>query len=225
MNIIETTVPISLDNLKKYFTDKNTFFNIDYTNSSLKGYKFLTYISNLDIPCDVILDDSLECQELIKDYMHFSLLCNIPSLEKKVIKILLEYRDINNYNRNAIFIKENLEIIQRWARVLDSLTLYNMYIIKTEEFTTFVKTFPEDNTSDIAGINFLSLLHHEDFFMFYNKIDKSNLKFYSTYFDAYMFKGKNLFSYWANENNPLFLLTWGITNNIHMESELNVSPI
>ena len=89
MNIIETIVPISIDNLKKYFTDKNTTFIIDYNKSSLKGNKFLTYISNLDVPCDVILDDSLECQELIKDYMHFSLLCTIPSLEKKVIKILL----------------------------------------------------------------------------------------------------------------------------------------
>jgi len=121
MNIIETIVPISIDNLKKYFTDKNTTFIIDYNKSSLKGNKFLTYISNLDVPCDVILDDSLECQELIKDYMHFSLLCTIPSLEKKVIKILLEYRDINNSSRNTNFIKENLEIIERWASVLDSL--------------------------------------------------------------------------------------------------------
>ena len=225
MNIIETIVPISIDNLKKYFTDKNTSFIIDYNKSSLKGNKFLTYISNLDIPCDVILDDSLECQELIKDYMHFSLLCTIPSLEKKVIKILLEYRDINNSSRNTNFIKENLEIIERWASVLDSLTLYNMYIIKSEEFKTFVKTFPEDDTSDITGINFLSLLHHEDFYMFYNKIDQSKLKFYSTYFDNYIFKGKNLFSFWANENNPLFLLTWGIANNIHNERELNVPSI
>jgi len=28
MNIIETIVPISIDNLKKYFTDKNTSFII-----------------------------------------------------------------------------------------------------------------------------------------------------------------------------------------------------
>jgi hypothetical protein len=25
-----------------------------------------------------------------------------------------------------------------------------------------------------------------------------------------MFKGQNLYSFWANENNPMFLLTWGI---------------
>jgi hypothetical protein len=25
-----------------------------------------------------------------------------------------------------------------------------------------------------------------------------------------MFKGKNLYSYWANINNPMFLLTFGI---------------
>jgi hypothetical protein len=29
-----------------------------------------------------------------------------------------------------------------------------------------------------------------------------------------MFKGKNMYSYWANENNPLFLLTYGISSGI-----------
>jgi len=35
-----------------------------------------------------------------------------------------------------------------------------------------------------------------------------------------MFKGNNLFSYWANENNPMFLLTWGIASgNIQKAQE------
>ena len=25
-----------------------------------------------------------------------------------------------------------------------------------------------------------------------------------------MFKGRNLYSFWANNNNPMFLITWGI---------------
>jgi hypothetical protein len=29
-----------------------------------------------------------------------------------------------------------------------------------------------------------------------------------------MFKGKNMYAYWANENNPLFLLTYGIAEGV-----------
>ncbi|WP_206165444.1 hypothetical protein, partial [Citrobacter braakii] len=54
--MIETIVPIPLDQLKLYFPDKNTKFLLDYANSSLKGDKFLTYISNLDVPADVKVD-------------------------------------------------------------------------------------------------------------------------------------------------------------------------
>jgi hypothetical protein len=48
----------------------------------------------------------------------------------------------------------------------------------------------------------------------YEKIDKQDLKFYKKYFEDYMFKGKNLYSYWANENNPMFLLTFGIAGGL-----------
>ena len=227
-NIIKTIAPIAIEDLKKYFVDKSIIYNIDYTNSKIKGTKLLTYISNLDIPCDITFNDKNEKEELLKEYLNSSVLCSIPSLEIQTIKLLLEYKEIG-IEINPIlyknFIEDNLEIIKKWEGILDSLTLYNMYIVNSPEMQEFVKGFPEDNTDDLTGINFLSLLKHEDFFMFYNKIDQSNLKFYSTYFNNYMFKAKNLFSYWANENNPLFLLTWGIANNIHRESELNVAPI
>jgi hypothetical protein len=44
-----------------------------------------------------------------------------------------------------------------------------------------------------------------------------------------MFKGQNLYSYWATENNPLFLITFGISNGLQLtenkEEESNVAPI
>ena len=71
MNLIETVAPISIDNLKKYFTDKTTLFAINYKDSTLKGSKLLTYLSNLDIPCDIVF---VNCEEddfynLLKDYL------------------------------------------------------------------------------------------------------------------------------------------------------------
>ena len=210
-NVIKTIAPIAIEDLKKYFLDKSITYDIDYTNSKIKGTKLLTYISNLDIPCDISFTDKHEQEELLKEYLNSSVLCSIPSLEILTINLLLEYKEI--YIENLIpyknFITDNLEIIKQWESKLDSLTLYNMYIVNSPEMQEFAKGFPEDDTEDLTGINFLSILKHQDFFIYYGKIKESNLKFYTKYFNEYIFKGKNLYSYWATENNPLFLISFG----------------
>jgi hypothetical protein len=38
-----------------------------------------------------------------------------------------------------------------------------------------------------------------------------------------MFKGKNMYSYWANENNPLFLLTYGVAEGIVTGDSYNLA--
>ena len=76
--MINTIVPIELKDLKKYFEDKTQSYQIDYLNSKLKGAQFLTYLSNLDIPCDLVNYDN----DLLKEYFETSMLVNIPTLEK-----------------------------------------------------------------------------------------------------------------------------------------------
>jgi hypothetical protein len=85
-----------------------------------------------------------------------------------------------------------------------------MYIVQDKTLQNFVKSHKEDNTKDLKGINFVELLKHEEFFDFYTNIDDKDLTYYKHYFNDYMFKGRSLFDFWANTNNPLFLLTWGI---------------
>jgi len=229
-NVIKTIAPIAIEDLKKYFLDKSITYDIDYTNSKIKGLKLLTYISNLDIPCNISFNNKNEQEELLKEYLNSPVLCSIQSLEILTINLLLEYKEIDN---NSIlyknFIEDNLEIIKKWESKLDSLTLYNMYIVNSPEMQEFAKGFPADETEELSGINFLSLLKHEPFYVYYSKIKQSNLKFYTKYFNEYMFKGKNLYSYWTNENNPLFLMTFGISEGLEFienkEGELNVAPI
>ena len=104
-----------------------------------------------------------------------------------------------------------------------------MYIVNSPEMQEFAKEFPVDETEELTGVNFLSLLKHDHFFVYYGKIKESNLKFYTKYFNEYMFKGKNLYSYWATENNPLFLISFGISEGLQFienkEEESNVAPI
>ena len=71
--MIETIVPIDLKNLKKYFEDKSESYMIDYEKSKLKGAQFLTYISNLDIPCDILNYDD----ELLLSYFEYHITITI----------------------------------------------------------------------------------------------------------------------------------------------------
>lgn len=238
MNVIETTAPISIDNLKHYFTDKSTFFLINYKESQLKGAKLLTYLSNLDIPCDIDFKDCSppECFDMLKEYLNSSMIVNVTALERAIIGCLHQSKGLVPVIDKE-FIEDNKEILNKWISKLESLTLYNMYIVKDEAFKEFVDSFPVDETKEMVGVNFVSLLKHKELYSLFTNTNQDNLKFYSHYFNEYVFKGKNLFSYWANENNPLFLLTYGIAEGLIKNDEYiemknktiqefkNVSPV
>jgi hypothetical protein len=211
MKIIETKAPLGLEQLKEYFVDKNVFYIIDYEKSDLRGDMLLTYLSNLEIPCDIKVDSRENCMSLLKDYLNFKQIVNIPFLEHKTMDILFQAKKFYEGD-DTDFIHENSEILQKWIERLDSLSLFNMWIVNDDSFKEFAESFPRDDTKDIAGINFVSLLKHENFYSFYNEVDESNLKFFVSYFEEYMFKGENLYGYWANRNNPMFLLNWAISS-------------
>ena len=211
MNIVETVAPIAIDDLKKYFENKDTKYIIDYDASELKGEKLLVYIGNLDLPCDIKFGSTESAYELLEAYFKTTHLVNVDVLEKNALSILYQFRGF--YSKvDHEFIEQNYEIIQEWAKKLVSLTLYNLYTVGAQQFKSFVESYPEDPTKDLTGINFISLLKHEDLYEFITVVDQKELTYYSSYFNEYMFKGKNMYSYWANENNPMFLLTYGIAN-------------
>lgn len=211
MNIVETTAPIKIEDLKKYFEDKTTFFFIDYAQSTLKGEKLLVYIGNLNIPCDIKVSCEEETIELLSAYLESSTLVNVPVLEHIVISLLLQRKEILE-KINADMIAQFEPSLKRWTEKLESLSLYNMYIIQDEGIKQWVvESHEEDATDETKGINFVSLLKHEHFYSFFETFE-TQPKYYSTYFNKNMFKGNNLYSYWANENNPMFLLTFGIAS-------------
>lgn len=224
MQIIETTAPISLEHLKAYFQDKNTFYRIDYTNSELKDDKLFVYLSNLELPCDLVFSTEEEVMHAIKSYLHFTHILSIPILEHMVISIIKQWKGLIEKIWPDEFLEDNKEILTSWIKKLDSLTLYNLYIIDSEEFKDHVKEYKENDTNSIEGINFVSLLKHESFYDCYAVIDGDNLEYYSNYFNEYIFKGNNLYKYWANENNPMFMLTWAIASG-EMNLEEYVSSV
>ena len=133
--MINTIVPIELKDLKKYFEDKTESYLIDYENSTLKGAQFLTYLSNLDIPCDILNMD----EELISEYLNTQMLVNIPKLEKEIIAVLFEHKGLSKTDKYKSVIEKNKEILDKWEGKLESLPLYNMSIVGEGAFNEFLR--------------------------------------------------------------------------------------
>ena len=90
--IKDTVAPIPIEELKEYFNDDSIVFNIDYANSTLKGNKLLTYISNLDIPVQLSGFYELsyeEKEEFVLAYMNSKLIVNLEDIEKTILYYLL----------------------------------------------------------------------------------------------------------------------------------------
>lgn len=222
--IIETTAPIPLEQLKVYFENPETFYMIHYEESDLKAEKLLTYIGNLSLPCDIGFTTQEGFDEATVAYLNSSFVVEVPILEERVINLLLQMKGLVEPNEKE-FIDANVDILKDWAKKLDSLSLYNLYTVGSKELRDYVEAHPEDDTDSLVGVNFIGLLKHEHFFEFYGNVIKEHMTYYSKYFNEYMFKGKNLYEYWANENNPMFLLTYGIATGALQESEENVASV
>lgn len=216
MNIVNATAPLSVDELKMYFQDKTTVFNLDYEASMLKDEKLLVYISNLEIKCDITFNDPANLNSLLEIYLNTKHLVDVPSLELVTIQKLLEHKGIiDNDDVDRDFLQKNQDILEVWTKRLSSLALYNMYCLNDESIKNQIKTtYKTNDDTSMNGINFVSLLKHEPFFEFYQDVKEEDLEYYSSYFNEYIFKGKNLYSYWANENNPYFMFTFGISKGL-----------
>lgn len=207
--VVETTVPISIENLKLYFEDKEITFLIDYDNSSLREDKILTYLSNLELPCDIKFDNTNQSHLLLlKEYFLARSIVNIPALAEAALEVCIEYknREVFGY---AQFIKDNTETIKKWVNLLESLSLYNLYTIDSPTLKEYVTSFKTEDCS-VIGLNFVNLLKYEYLGLIYENTKEEDLSYYPDFFNEYIFKGNSLYHYWQHENNPMFIMTLGI---------------
>ena len=210
--VIKTTAPIAIEYLKEYFADNNTSYLIDYKSSELKGEKLLVYLGNLELPADIEFTNNSDLEEMVYVYANTTFIVNIKSLEFAMMNLLYGY-DI------GITVDDNLsDAIKQWSIKLKSCLLYNLHTIDLEETQQFIESAPKDNTDSLVGVNYISLLKHEEIYEFIIDTELEDCIFYEKYFNEYMFKGKNLYSYWANTNNPVFLTTWAVATGARTEA-------
>lgn len=229
MRPIETIAPIPLDQLKEYFIDKEILFLVKYDESNLKGEQLLTYLSNLEIPSDILFKDMSDLYKILEIYLRFDRIVEIPILNHFMIEVLLEYRGLLEKAVHHDFIQKNREELDIWAERLDSLTLFNFYTVESPKMKSFVESHEKSRYDNNTGINFVQLLNEPLFYEFYRKVDKNNLKYFPTYFNDRIFNGKPLYEYWANRNNPLFMVNLGVLTNwgqdIDIKESVDDTPI
>jgi len=133
MNVIETTAPIDLEQLKLFFSNKETFYMIHYEDSTLQGPKLLTYLGNLEIPCDIGFTTQEGFDEMTKCYLEANFIVDIPILKERVTELLLQIKGATEPTEKE-FIEANVDILKQWVKKLDSLSLYNLYTINAQAF-------------------------------------------------------------------------------------------
>jgi hypothetical protein len=203
--IIETTAPIPFEELKKYFQNDKTRYIVDVENSELQGTKLLTYLGNLDIPIDIQCNNNKELlMSLVKEYLHFDQIVSIPSLEDVTLGALYLLKGLDENGLNQ-FVEDNFEILQKWERRIDQLMVYNLHTIQHPEYNEWISELPVDEDDSREGINFISLMKYPALYGLIGEAKEENKLYNPTFFNESIFKGNNLFFYWAHEQNPIFL--------------------
>lgn len=217
--LIDTPAPISMENLQKSFTDENLAFIIDYEASVLKGKQLLVYLSNLEIPCDLKVSQSVPKEErfaLIAEYMSFRNLLGCPSLALTVGTILTAAKDIDDFYHNVEnpilsaeeiveFIMDNQIMVSKWVIFMDSMIVFTLLANQK-----FINAFgsPKDKYENVeddtaVGNNFVQLFDIPQFMELYFSVPGERFYYFTKQFEDYMFAGQNLFFHFMKETNPL----------------------
>jgi hypothetical protein len=228
---IKTTVPIPMETIKRKFTEEIEFI-IDCANSKFKKKMLLTYLTNLELTCRLELTDKEETLELVVAYLNSPTCIDMPDLEDIVMNMLLALQ--GKPSQCALsseelfkFADNNKEIFETWFRRLNAIPLYAEYCLADREDSLNtdpenegevltklsrhradrVKEFPLDTNEQLAGINYANLIRHPDFILYLEGVTPAQYTYNEKLFnERRIFSGKNLFWYFANVNNPIFVM-------------------
>ena len=234
MNYVQTIAPIPIDQIKEYFKDKTTFFMVDYEQSKIRGKVLLVYLSNLDIPSDLVITESTPKDqkfELIEAYFNGNSVSNIPYLNVAAAQIVLQAINIDSdtlfknkllsYEECEEFINKNENLVGRWIHFLDSTMIFLLKMFENLDETLKVKdNFQVIDDPHYVGLNIVNLFNIPEFLRLYFSTDRPlSLTYFTQQFEAHMFKGKALFDYYNTDVNMFVPLLYQLINK-----ELPLNP-
>ncbi len=219
-NLRAVTVPLGVSQIKEYFDNKELFFLVDYAQSKIKGSMFLTYMSNLGLPGEIVLTGASteEKFDLLKVYLESRNISTSAVLKVTAAQVLLESRGISTAGivdapvlspeECRAFAAAHSELIRKYVDFIAATPLFMLTSIPhLEERFRFKEKFPVVDDAYWIGSNVCQLYSVPSFVeLFLSKPAGVELRYYRAQFEELMFKGKNLLHYFYCPENTLFLV-------------------
>lgn len=226
-------LPLDDNQLLEFIDNQDKVYEIDFSKNTLDNQTALTYLSNLEMKCNVDFSNlSLEQKfDLIKTYMMFDSMVSIENLEKITLQIFNQYKgliiedsilDILSKDEISSFIKDNSDLLQKYDEVLSSIFFFNLMSFYNDEEKELMKkgcTKIIQNPRYI-GINFVNLLKYPEFYAQFLLDKPKYIYYFKEYFEDYMFKGYNLFKFLQTENNIILRVFSDIFNSTTVKEEV-----
>ena len=145
--IKNVTLPLNVTELKRFVEKRDCFYVVDYKKSELRDGIFLNYISNLELPAEVVFSDcSFEEKEaLFYAYLTGQNITTMDSLRLNIAQMLLQYREIPTEGlfdslafdpeERGRFIRKNISLLSRWESFIESTIVFSAYCV--QEFDLF----------------------------------------------------------------------------------------
>lgn len=245
--LIETEAPLTQELITKFFEAREQQsklgFILDYQKCTLRGKTLLTYISNLDIDCDIKITRETPKEDRMKlmlDYMEFQNLVECPSLAAQAAILLTMAKDMRalidaaqnpilDFEESKEFILANKSIIGNWVVMMDSMVVFTMSNSRryVESFGPVDEQFPVVDNATIVGKNFVNLLYLGEFMSNFYEDPGQNLYYFKKQFEEPMFKSQHLMYHFWRETNPLpgILELMGDEDYDIMEAEVELNAI
>jgi hypothetical protein len=220
IDIKEVTAPLKVEELKDFIENKNKRYIINYQKSEIKDSILLNYLSNLELPCELDLqnEDYKSKESLILAYLNSKNMIELSSLSLNVAMILLERRGVvtDQVFINPLFSKEEVklfinsheDVLNKWEHFIESSIVYSLYILKDLDRENDIKSLaPNIDDSNYVGLNIVHLFKIPSFMeLFFMAPVKHEPSFFVRQFEEYMFRGANLYDFFLHENNSMFTL-------------------
>lgn len=229
MVYINTSVPIPAEAVKAYFKDKErTSFRINYSTSRLKGDVFLTYVTNYNVPSDVVFSNPPNLEEYLtfmQAYLKQRMVCSLLTPSFMMAQILLIARGLSYddvpYMKGVIplefvqkFIEDNKQLVDNWLHFLDSSVVYAVYAIKVlnDRFKP-EEIYPKIDDKEFIGHNLVNMYGVPDFMALYFSLQGDAVyreSFFEQQYNSYMFGNKRLAAYFDHPNNFIQAVYTGV---------------
>lgn len=210
--IIETTLPIPAEHMRKYLENKDIRFQYDLSQSKITEPKVqLTFLTNAGMPgwIDFSTLNEEQILALLKEWLNHTLLTDIEPLPAILAKILLHACEIPNripVPKNITtelmdkFLLDEAETIRDWITFIDStLHVYIEHAMRqtADTIEEYSGHYPVIDQRDLLSPNIVTLLSVPEFLLSMLSVPPSptNLFYFKKQFEEFMFKGQKLLDY------------------------------